>query len=111
MRKIKIYQRDNIIQEILDDSQEPLDQYMTKISSLLNSNNIMILRTTHSNLIIRPHRINSIEILDIPEINTEGNILDGKRKKRKLKTNNPEIENVIQEINNIEDYVSDEEIK
>lgn len=64
MRKITIYQEGEPIQ-LLDDSSTTLQQDSKELSKLLFSNNVSILVTNSSALIIRPSKINSILVEDL----------------------------------------------
>jgi hypothetical protein len=64
MRKITIYQEGEPIQ-LLDDSSSTLQQDSKELSKLLHSNNVSVLITNTSALIIRPSKINSILVEDL----------------------------------------------
>lgn len=61
MKIIKIFHSGQPI-ELHDESNESLEDYMKSFSDLLISNNIKILQTTSSILIIRPSKIDGILI-------------------------------------------------
>ena len=62
MKEIKILQNgvDPIV--VQDDDDMELSEYTKKISSLLEMENVAILETSSRNIIVRPHRLVSIEV-------------------------------------------------
>jgi len=68
MKKLKINQKENLEAiELMDNDDSNLDEYSKKISSIFESNNIVILKTDNDSVIIRPQSISSISISEIEE--------------------------------------------
>jgi len=67
MKIIKIFQENNETIELIDNDETNRTDYTTQLKNLLESNDIMILETSSSSIIIRPHKINSILVIDDKE--------------------------------------------
>jgi hypothetical protein len=72
MKEIKILQNgvDPII--IHDDDEMELGEYTKKISSLLEMANVAILETSSRNIIVRPHKLVSIEVSECESEKIDG---------------------------------------
>jgi len=64
MRKITIYQEGEAIR-LFDDNSSSIQEASKELTKLMHSNNVSVLVTTASALIIRPSKINSILIEDL----------------------------------------------
>jgi len=67
MKKITIFLSNTSYIEIIDDDDESIIEYSKKITDILKSNNISILHTSNSSIIIRPNEISAIKIDIIDE--------------------------------------------
>lgn len=65
MRKLKIYQNNASVIELIDDSDEDLDLYCQELSKIFHMTNISILKTSKNIFIGRPSQLNSIVIEEI----------------------------------------------
>ena len=86
MKKILIHSETGELINLNDDDESPLNEYTRNLSSSMKSKNIIILETTDKAVILRPHTINAIEVVEeesildiIPEINEQ---VDTKPKKK-----------------------------
>lgn len=70
MKKIVIYQESNPLVYLEDEDNSNISEYTKKISSILEANNVTILETTSGCLVVRPHKINSISIVEVDKIQT-----------------------------------------
>jgi hypothetical protein len=64
MRKITIHQNDTKNIEVLDDSNEPIDEYCTRLSELMKMGNIAILKTSSASVVLRPSKVVGIKVED-----------------------------------------------
>lgn len=77
MKEIIIYQEKNQPVHLHDEDDSNISEYAKNISSILEASNVTILEVTSGCLIVRPHKINSIEIYerilkeDKPQIEVE----------------------------------------
>lgn len=65
MRKITICQKGTTDVEILDDSNEAIDEYCQKLSSMFQMSNVAILKTSTSTFIARPSQLTGIVVEDL----------------------------------------------
>lgn len=74
MKQIVIHQENSHPLYIVDEDETQIDEYSKRLSVILEASNVTILETSSGCVILRPHRINSIEvkIQDI-KINIEPN--------------------------------------
>ena len=61
MRKITIHQGSSII-EVFDDDNSDIDTYCNDLSKVFDANNISLLKTSQSTVILRPSKINGIVV-------------------------------------------------
>lgn len=71
MRKITIHQNDTQNIEVLDDSNEPIDEYCTRLSELMKMGNIAILKTSSASVVLRPSKVVGIKVEDSASSETE----------------------------------------
>lgn len=69
MKIIKIFSENSEIVEIRDGDDSDLQSYAKSLSPLLESNNISILHTTTTSIILKPSKINLITVEDEPQTN------------------------------------------
>lgn len=62
MRKIIIHQSDAPIMEILDDSDESIDEYCNHLTQLMKMGNVAILKTSTASAVLRPSKIVGIKV-------------------------------------------------
>lgn len=62
MRTITISQSDAENVVVLDESDEPLDQYCAQLSQLMKMGNIAILKTSSASVVLRPSKIVGIKV-------------------------------------------------
>jgi len=67
MKKIIIHLDDGTSITKIDNDDEELSKYCQKLSSIFEETNVVILNTTNSATIIRPTRINGIEVFEIED--------------------------------------------
>lgn len=67
MKHITIVQDKSSPVIVTDDDDESLKEYTTKLSSILENNNVTILHTTTGSVILRPNRISSIIVQEIED--------------------------------------------
>jgi hypothetical protein len=91
MKKIRIYQRDAQVVELLDDSDMDFDEYCKEISKVFQVSNITILKTTTQTFIGRPSQLTGLTVENV----------DSKLSDDLLLIDN--IENEIEDIDNIEE--------
>jgi len=65
MKRITIFQEGSSPIAIDDSDEQKIEQYTRELSKLLESNNVAILHTTSSSIIIRPNKISSIVVSDM----------------------------------------------
>ena len=73
MKIIKIFQENNETVELIDNDDTSRIDYTSQLKNLIESNDVMILETSSGSIIIRPHKINSILIVDDSELSGESN--------------------------------------
>ncbi len=71
MRKIIIHQNESQKIEIVDDSDEPLDEYCNRLSSLMKMGNVAILKTSSASVILRPSKVVGIQVEDDASLQQE----------------------------------------
>ena len=71
MKEITIYQANNPPIKLLDDDNTSVSDFTKKISSVLEAGNVTILETASGNVVIRPHKIDSIHIHDTTNIDVQ----------------------------------------
>jgi hypothetical protein len=100
-RKIVIYQ-ENVEPIHLDDEDERNDEeYAKALSSFMSLNNISILHTSTTSLILRPSKINSIQIT--PDVKAAiKNIPKAKSKKTPIKKENKKNEESVDIITDVD---------
>ena len=64
MKRITIYQEKSEPLTLVDHDDTDLTEYSKKLSSILDSPVVTILETTTQNVIIRPNKITSIEVVE-----------------------------------------------
>lgn len=67
MKEITIFQYGISPLHISDNDDSNISEYTKKISSLLKAENVLILETTSGNIILRPHKISSIQVVEKKE--------------------------------------------
>ena len=67
MKHITIVQEKTSPVVVTDDGDESLKEYTSKLSSILENNNVTILHTTTGSVILRPNRISSIIVKEIED--------------------------------------------
>lgn len=65
MKKITIYQTGVSDVEILDDDNEPIEEYCQKLSKLFHMSNVVILKTSTTTFIGRPSQLTGLMVKDI----------------------------------------------
>ena len=73
MKIIKIFQENNETIELIDRDDTSRTEYTQQIKNLFKSNDVMILETSSASVIIRPHKIGSILVIDDNELVGEEN--------------------------------------
>lgn len=68
MKIIKIFQENNETIELIDNDDTSRVDYTSQLKNLFESNDVVILETSSGSMIIRPHKINSILIVDDSEL-------------------------------------------
>ncbi len=71
MKIIKIFQNDNNIIELSDDDNQSISEYSLQLKDIMKSKDIMILETSSSVLLSRPHKINSILVSEVNNIEND----------------------------------------
>jgi len=88
MKRITIFQ-DGLPPVAIDDSDDQaIDQYTRQLSKLLENNNISILHASSSSMIIRPNKISSIVVTNLPSP-TPSKQESQERQKQQLKEPKP----------------------
>jgi len=95
MRNITIYQSDTQNIEILDDSDEPIDKYCSRLSELMKMGNIAILKTSSLSVVLRPSKVTGIKVEDISTLEKE---LPPVTKSKKIKVKPKESEDIITDV-------------
>lgn len=73
MKIIKIFQENNETVELIDNDDDNRIDYTSKLKDMFESNEVMILETSSASIILRPHKISSILIIDDDELSGEEN--------------------------------------
>ena len=73
MKIIKIFQENNETVELIDDDDTDIVDYTDQLKNLFESSDVMILETSSGSIIIRPHKINSILVVNNNELDSENN--------------------------------------
>jgi len=74
MRRIKIYQQNSDLIELIDDNNDDLDIYCKELSKMFQMNNIAILKTSNAIFIGRPSKLNGVTVEEdnnIPFVSTD----------------------------------------
>lgn len=71
MKRITIYQRNNIPMTVEDSDDSPINEYSKELVSLLENNNVTILHTSTCSIIVRPDRISSIHVCSVNDMSIE----------------------------------------
>jgi len=71
MKIIKIFQENNENVELIDNDDTNRVDYTSQLKNLFESNDVIILETSSGSVIIRPHKINSIMVIDDNELSGE----------------------------------------
>ena len=68
-KQLTIFQENNMPLTLTDEDETPLSEYANSLSNFMSLNNISILETSHSAVIIRPSKITSILVdpIDLSE--------------------------------------------
>lgn len=64
MKKLTIHQNDTQNIELIDDSDEPLDEYCVRLSHVMKMGNITILKTSSASVVLRPSKVVGIKVED-----------------------------------------------
>lgn len=64
MKIIKIFQENNEIVELIDNDDTNRIDYTSQLKNIFESNDVIILETSSGSMIVRPHKIISILIVD-----------------------------------------------
>ena len=64
MRTITIHQSDAENIKVLDDSEDPMDQYCSNLAELMKMGNVAILKTSSASVVLRPSKIVGIKVED-----------------------------------------------
>lgn len=83
MRKICLNNKDGNNVVVYDETDEPLEEYCNSLSKLLTYNNVSILTTSSSVVIIRPSQIQSIQVEDV-DPKEQNTTPDVKKKQNKI---------------------------
>jgi len=62
MRTLTIHQSDAETISVLDDSDEPLDEYCSQLANLMKMGNVSILKTSSASVVLRPSKITGIKV-------------------------------------------------
>lgn len=62
MRTITIHQSDTDNIVVLDDNDDPIDQYCAQLSELMKMGNISILKTSSAQVVLRPSKVVGIKV-------------------------------------------------
>jgi len=65
MKEIRIFQGGMSPIVILDDDKSKLDSYTKRISAVLEMGNVAIIQTSTGNVVVRPHKIESILVNEV----------------------------------------------
>lgn len=68
MKIIKIFREDGEPIELIDNDNTIRSEYVKQLGELMNSTDVMILETSSGSLITRPHKIESILVIDDGEL-------------------------------------------
>jgi len=68
MKEITIFQKNNPPLVFTDEDTSEIEGYTKELTSLLEASNVIVLETTSGNIIIRPHTINSIKVINIEDV-------------------------------------------
>lgn len=75
MKIIKIFQENNETVELIDSDDTNRVDYTSQLKNLLESNDVMIFETSSGSMIVRPHKINSILVIDDNELSGDDDII------------------------------------
>ena len=64
MKKILIFREKGAPIELFDNDDTQLNEYTRKLTSSLRSTNVVILETSENTLILRPHKVDAIEVVE-----------------------------------------------
>lgn len=97
MRRITIHQSDakNIL--ILDDSDEPIDQYCNRLSELMKMGNVAIIKTSDASVVLRPSKIVGIKVEDCPAVQEEA-IIPTKKEEQTTEAQSEVVEDIITDV-------------
>jgi len=65
MKEITIYQANNPPIQLTDDEDLNISDFTKKLSSMLEAGNVTILEMESGNVIIRPHKIDSVHVREV----------------------------------------------
>ena len=71
MKIIKIFQENSKEIELLDDDNTNRNEYTIKLKGIFESSDVMIIETSSASVILRPHKINFIQVIDDNELSGE----------------------------------------
>jgi len=71
MKKITITKESGETTIIHDDDNSDIIEYATQLSQLMSASNISLLETSEKIVIIRPHKIEAIDVVEIPDSASE----------------------------------------
>lgn len=81
MKQIIVYQENSVPLYIEDNDGSKIEEFARTLASLLETNNVSILHTSQSSVIVRPNKISSIVI---NEVNIKSDNQDPMLEKNKL---------------------------
>jgi len=88
MRKITIHQNDTQTIELIDDSDEPIEEYCANLSQVMKMGNIAILKTSSASVVLRPSKVVGIKVEDSASSEVKPpTIIPPEESKEKPKTN------------------------
>ncbi len=67
MKQITIFFSDSASISIDDITDEAIEEYTVKLSKILESNNVTVLHTSSSSIIIRPNVISAVKVSNVGE--------------------------------------------
>ena len=71
MKKISIFREKGTPVQLFDNDTTALSEYARKLTSAMKATNVVILETSESSLLIRPHKVDGIEVSDVESLQEE----------------------------------------
>lgn len=96
MRRITIHQSDAENISILDDSDEPIDQYCNRLSELMKMGNVAIMKTSSASVVLRPSKIVGIKVEDDSVV--QETIIPTKKEEQTTEAQQDVVEDIITDV-------------